>query len=300
MPKELRFCRNCGFRLGEGSAEYTETVRFQNPGTHPGQGPSAFPQSFGGLAASPGGAVKKRRRRLSGMTWIFLVLLFFFVASAGFTTLVKRVRPGIPGRPAIMMAPTSKIGIEELDTTDQGVTFDHVWPAGSPADKAGLVGGDIITTVDGQHIESDDDLLELLRRIPIGKTIEIEYLRDGETRNAKLTTLSDVELKQLRTEFDQRPQGKGRFGYRQNESERVEIPGTKMFGVRLDRIDGSMPADMAGIKEGDIVIEFDGIPIRTPEELAARVMRAVPYETVDVVVLRGSERKVIPVKMGKQ
>ena len=30
MPRELRFCRNCGFRLGEGPAEYTETVRFQN------------------------------------------------------------------------------------------------------------------------------------------------------------------------------------------------------------------------------------------------------------------------------
>src|SRR3977135_4315904 len=28
MPRELRFCRNCGFRLGEGPAEYTETVRF--------------------------------------------------------------------------------------------------------------------------------------------------------------------------------------------------------------------------------------------------------------------------------
>jgi len=55
MPKELRFCRNCGFRLGEGSAEYTETVRFQNPGTHSGQGPSAFPQGFGGMTVAPGG-----------------------------------------------------------------------------------------------------------------------------------------------------------------------------------------------------------------------------------------------------
>ena len=104
MPKELRFCRNCGFRLGEGSAEYTETVRFQNPGTHSGQGPSAFPQGFGGMTVAPGGKVRKRRRRMSGMTWIFLVLLLFFVASAGFTTLVKRVRPGMPGRPAIMMS----------------------------------------------------------------------------------------------------------------------------------------------------------------------------------------------------
>lgn len=304
MPKELRFCRNCGFRLGEGSAEYTETVRFQPavPGTFSGQGPTAYPPGFagGGMAVAPGGQLKKRRGRMSGMSWIFLGLLLFFVLAGGFTTIVKRVGPRGPGRPAVMAAPVSKLGIEELDTTAEGVTFDRVWPADSPADKAGLVGGDIITMVDGQRIVSDDDLLELLGHTALGKTVEVVYLRDGETKQTTLTTLSDVELRQLRTEFDARPQGKGRFGYRQNESERVEIPGTKMFGVRLDQIDPSLPADMAGIKEGDIVVEFAGVPIRTPEELAARIVRAVPYETVDVVVLRAGERKVIPVKMGKQ
>ncbi|HEY0005970.1 MAG TPA: hypothetical protein VGB17_14405, partial [Pyrinomonadaceae bacterium] len=28
MPREMRFCRLCGYRLGEGVAEYAETVRF--------------------------------------------------------------------------------------------------------------------------------------------------------------------------------------------------------------------------------------------------------------------------------
>jgi predicted amidophosphoribosyltransferase len=31
MPLGLRFCRKCGYRLGEGVAEYTETVRFADP-----------------------------------------------------------------------------------------------------------------------------------------------------------------------------------------------------------------------------------------------------------------------------
>ena len=30
MPREMRFCRACGNRLGEGPAEYTETVRLPN------------------------------------------------------------------------------------------------------------------------------------------------------------------------------------------------------------------------------------------------------------------------------
>ena len=57
---------------------------------------------------------------------------------------------------------------------------------------------------------------------------------------------------------------------------------------------------MAGIKKGDIVIEFDGVPIRTPGELSARVKRAVPYNTIKVVVMRETEKIEIPVKMGKQ
>jgi hypothetical protein len=306
MPRELRFCRNCGFRLGEGSAEYTETVRFQNvpPGTLPGNSSQMSSAGFGfpagPMAASPGRRIRKRRGRMSGMTWMFLGLLIFFIAAAGFTAVVKNTRRNINidfGRSSL--APRSYAGVNSFDTTAGGVTFDNVEPPGSPADNAGLVGGDIITTVDGQPVHSDDEMMEILRRIPIGKTVDVVYLRDGETKNTKLTTISKGELDRLENEFARRPEGKGRFGYDDDQTERVEIPGTKMVGVRLDDISASLPADMAGIKQGDIVIEFAGVPIRTPEELYARVRRAKPYETVDVVVMRGTERLKIPVKMGK-
>jgi hypothetical protein len=59
MPRQLRFCRNCGYRLGEGSAEYTETVHFQNkpPGVFSGNGPgSSFP---------PYAAPERWRRRVA-------------------------------------------------------------------------------------------------------------------------------------------------------------------------------------------------------------------------------------------
>ena len=56
---------------------------------------------------------------------------------------------------------------------------------------------------------------------------------------------------------------------------------------------------MAGVKEGDIVIQFNDIPIRTPAEFLMRVRRAAPYSTVKVVVMRGSEKLEIPVKMGR-
>jgi S1-C subfamily serine protease len=143
-------------------------------------------------------------------------------------------------------------------------------------------------------------MMELLRETPIGKTLDVVYTRDGDTKNTKLTTTSEQELNRLKRVFSSRPEGRGLFGYDDDNAERVPIPDTKLYGVRLDSINQSRPADLAGVKEGDIVIEFDGIPIRTPEEFHSRVLRALPYSTIKLIVMRGSERLEIPVKMGKQ
>jgi hypothetical protein len=302
MPRELRFCRNCGFRLGEGPAEYTETVRFPNvpPGTLPRNNAAQFQQyQYGGMAVSPGGPVGKRKKRMSGMSWMFIGLLIFFIAAAGFTAIIRPNRPNIQ----IELPTTSKsyVGVDSFDTADGdiGVTFDNVEPPGSPADKAGLVGGDVITTVDGKAIHSDDEMTELLESTPIGKTLDVVYLRDGEMKNVTLTTISREELNRLNSAYRNRPEGRAQFGYN-GGGKRVPIPGTKIFGVRLDDINRNQPADIAGVQIGDIVIEFDGIPIRTPDELLSRVRRALPYSTIKLVVMRGDERLEIPVKVGKQ
>lgn len=304
MPKELRFCRNCGFRLGEGAAEYTETVRFQNapPGTLPGNNAGNFGYVGGPLAASPV-MPRKRRSRISGTAKLFVALIVFFVLAGVFTSVVKRRAPRFAvGGVSVATAPRSYAGVDGFETAEGnvGVTFGNVDTPGGPADLAGLVGGDIITTVDGQPVHSDDEMAEIMRRIPIGKTVDVVYIRDGETKNTKITTISNEEMRRLKEAFNDRPQGRGRFGFDDDETERVPIAGTKMFGVRVDEISPSLPADMAGIKNGDVIIEFDGVPIRTPDELKARVPRAIPYQTIDVVVMRGAERLKIPVKMGKQ
>ncbi len=234
------------------------------------------------------------------MSWMFIGLLIFFIAAAGFTAIVRPIRQNV----RIQMAQSAKkayMGVNSFDTADGdiGVTFDDVEPPDSPADRAGLVGGDVITTVDGKAIHSDDEMTELLASTPIGKTLDVVYLRDGETKNTKLTTISREELDRLTSAYRNRPEGRGQFGYDGN-GERVAIPGTKIFGVRLDEIQQNRPADIAGVKTGDIVIEFDGIPIRTPEEFLSRIRRALPYSTVKLVVMRGDESIEIPVKMGKQ
>jgi serine protease Do len=201
----------------------------------------------------------------------------------------------------------ASIGADQFDNTDQGVILESGGTPGGPADQAGLVGGDVILKFDGQPIHEEDEIDELMSKTPIGKTVEIEYLRDGQTKIAKLTTISQEDNRRLNREFERRPEGRAHFGYEDGDAERVQVPGTNIYGVRLGSILRSRPADLAGIKEGDIVTAFDGVPIRTTNEMLMRVRRALPYSTVKLTIVRKGENESdpvekleIPVKMGKQ
>lgn len=288
MPAELRFCRNCGFRLTGNMGGFTGSQFTNAP-----------------LAESAPAPLKKKRR-ISGMSWIFVGLLIFFVGAAAFTALVTPMRRGtnIVQRTAVVK---SSIGADGFNNTDQGVIIEAIGTPGGPADQAGLVGGDIIVKFDGQPIQEEDQIDELMTKTPIGKTVEVEYLRDGQKKTTKLTTISQDDNRRLSREFDRRPEGRAHFGYEDGDAERVQVPGTNIYGVRLGTILRSRPADLAGIKEGDIITEFDGVPVRTSEELLMRVRRALPYSTVKLTVMRQGagegapvEKLEIPVKMGKQ
>jgi serine protease Do len=58
---------------------------------------------------------------------------------------------------------------------------------GSPADKAGLKEGDIITKVNGETVDSDNVLSSRLSKYKVGDTLEITYVRDGKEQKVKVT-----------------------------------------------------------------------------------------------------------------
>jgi len=261
-------------------------------------------------------APTKKKRRMSGMSWIFVGLLVFFVGAAAFTAIVAPMRK----RPSfgVMQVPVVKsyLGVDRFNNTDDGVIFESVKAPGGPADKAGLVGGDVIVTFDGQPIHDEDQLDDIMTQTPVGKTVDVEYMRDGQKKTVKLTTISSEENGRLTHDFDRRPEGKPQFGYDDSDAKTVKVPGMNIHGVRLGSILRNRPADIAGVKDGDIVIEFDGVPIRTNAEFLMRVRRALPYTTVKLVVMRPKaaaagepeadaenqplEKVEIPVRLGKQ
>src|ERR1044071_9308639 len=82
MPREMRFCRACGHRLGEGPAEYTETTRFPNVTAQSPRvtTPAYLPPQGGPIANQANwNYPQKKRRKLSGMAWIFIVIAALFV-----------------------------------------------------------------------------------------------------------------------------------------------------------------------------------------------------------------------------
>jgi serine protease Do len=230
------------------------------------------------------------------MTWLWIVLGFLLLLGGGMSYVRKRM----PSRAGITVTDTrSYFGVDRFDTTDGGVTFSNVEPPGGPADKAGLVGGDVIISFDGKPVDSSNDISDILRRTPIGKTVEVIFNRDGDVKKTVLTTISKAQYDELERAFDRRPEGKGHFGFESDEMTRINQPETRTFGVRLDEVIPNGPADLAGIKEGDIITDFGEIPIRTSDEFLSRVRRAIPYTTVNIGVLRGGQRMSIPVKIGK-
>ena len=301
MPPGMRFCRTCGNRLGEGPAEYTETVRLPNGTTAPNaQFNSQYAAGMGGpMARHVSGHLRHRRSGFGGMTWLWIVLAVFFASGGGLSMLKLRAPRSGAGPAAIFSSPRSYVGVDQLQTTKAGVTFESVSPPDSPADKAGLVGGDVITSFDGHAVTDDNQMMDLLRQTQVGKTVEVIYLRDGLTKKTLLTTISEAGFNQLKQLFDSRPAGKGKFGFDSNRTRSVANPETKTFGVRIDWVETNGPADLFGIKTGDIITDFDKTPIRTSEELLSRVRRAVPKSVVEVGLWRDGEALKIPVTMGR-
>lgn len=60
----------------------------------------------------------------------------------------------------------------------------------SPAEKAGLKGGDLIVKVDGTRIKTFEELQEIKNSKEEGDSINIEFIRDGKTKNATIILTS--------------------------------------------------------------------------------------------------------------
>jgi serine protease Do len=70
---------------------------------------------------------------------------------------------------------------------------------------------------------------------------------------------------------------------------RLRQPG----GVRIESVRDGSPAARAGLRSGDLVVEFDGARVRSAREFARLVDETPPGRSVEAVVLRGGSRRTV-------
>jgi serine protease Do len=66
-------------------------------------------------------------------------------------------------------------------------------------------------------------------------------------------------------------------------------------GIRIDRVDEDSPAAKAGIREGDIVVEYDGERVRSSRQFSRLVQETAEGRSVKLSVLRGGSRQTMDV-----
>jgi serine protease Do len=70
-------------------------------------------------------------------------------------------------------------------------------------------------------------------------------------------------------------------------------------GAYIDHVGEDSPAEKAGLKEGDVIVEFNGKTINDAGDLRRFVRRAAPGTSASVVVVRKDEKKTLQVTLGK-
>ncbi|HEX8146198.1 MAG TPA: PDZ domain-containing protein [Pyrinomonadaceae bacterium] len=308
----LRFCRRCGYRLGEGVEEYVATQRFDAASmpTATAPPPSTDPfqarQTWGAAPIQPFGAASTLNvQQPQGVTsrlakvcrpvrgvWLWVTIIIVVLIVGGMMPLAMRSRGG--GAP---VAVRSFLGVDGFETAPGGgALVEGIAGPETPIVRAGLIGGDIIKKFDGKDVRDAGEMRRILGETPVGKTVEVVYVRDGVTATTALTTVAQRDTPGLKL-FDQRPGGRGVMGV--DIGGRVQVPNSNVFGVELDDVNRNEPADIAGLKDHDIVVKFGEYLIRTPGDLRYRIAEAMPGTTVPVTVVRGTEQLEIPVKVGR-
>ncbi|MCQ2380248.1 MAG: site-2 protease family protein [Victivallaceae bacterium] len=124
---------------------------------------------------------------------------------------------------------------------------------GSPAEKAGIRTGDMLVSVDGHAPNSEFEFHEELRRTN-GRTVEIAVRRDGAVLRMDVTPVLDKKGRDAAHPY------------------MIDIVMQEFNGlVFVESVGHGGPAEIAGLKAGDIIVAYDDIAVKTASVLQKRL-----------------------------
>ena len=155
----------------------------------------------------------------------------------------------------------------ELETP-HGVIVEEIREDG-PADEAGLKPGDVIMTIDGKPIGDAQNLRFRLATKGVGETVELGYIRDGESDATQFTLVAPPEeppRDPVTVQSGAPLAGATFMNLSPALSQEIGMP-TDRTGVVIFKVARNSPASRYGMKPGDILLEINGWPIPSTERL---------------------------------
>jgi len=192
---------------------------------------------------------------------------------------------------------TNQITLRSLGAP-YGVVIEGVEP-GSPAEKAGLKGGDVISAVNGTAVKNGNDLVNPIASAPIGSKVKITYFRDKQQKETTATVEDRTRVfpnTQGRVSSAPEDAAPAEFGLHvdgltADRAQRVGIEGQK--GVLVSSIEAASFAEDTGFALGDVISEVNGQTVTSVDDYRKAVANLKPGQNVVFKILRRNGDRVM-------
>jgi len=167
--------------------------------------------------------------------------------------------------------------------------------SGSPAEKAGLQPGDVITSVDGKPVHGGNDLVSPIAQTPVGSKIRITYIRDRKEKEATLTVADRTRVFPDRAGRNEEQPGEStpvEFGLRVEDltpdrARRTGLEGHR--GVIATEVEPASFADDIGFARGDLIVEVNREAVSTVADYRRILAKLKPGQNVVFKVMRRAD-----------
>jgi len=156
----------------------------------------------------------------------------------------------------------------------------------SPAEKAGIQRGDIITAYEGKKIDEPYQLRNMVANTSPGKEVELTIVRENTTKTIKVTISEQpAEVQKLsKGEYDNLLRGVTVQNLTPEIYKQLNLP-KRLKGVVVSEIDEESPAAMV-LTQGDIIQEINRQKVTNTKDYENIVAKVKPEENILLLVFR--------------
>jgi serine protease Do len=177
----------------------------------------------------------------------------------------------------------------------RGALVAHV-ASGSPAERAGIKVGDVIVEYAGKPIKESTDLPILVARTDVGTSASVRVLR--EKKEIPITvTIGELKDEEVVASV---PEKQGDFGLTVQNLTPEMAQGLgieRAQGVVVTAVQRGSPADDAGLRRGDVILEIDRKPVRNLSDYRNVVSGLKKGESALFLVQRGQNTSFVALKI---